>query len=213
MMILFASWRVSKLSVIRAIRNIPEPPPAIRTYNLLLSVGSVLVVLGFVSSLEGKTPSNATLSLIGPALSLFGFGLVLTRFLKNRYAFTVSSLALLVYWGYPLFSWNNPATPPFSSDFTPFVTAGIFMVAAGVLLLVYNINLLIQVVSAIGRPKRNWLPILRIGLSYPASKKVRTGGCTFDVCTCHVYRCCYFDDNDIGSGIVKSTGRSQLWRI
>ncbi len=44
--ILLTSWRVSRLNVIRAIRNIPEPPRGVRTYTWLMVLGVVFIIAG-----------------------------------------------------------------------------------------------------------------------------------------------------------------------
>ena len=43
--ILLASWRISRLNIIRAIRSIPEPPRGKRTYTLLLVVGVAMALV------------------------------------------------------------------------------------------------------------------------------------------------------------------------
>src|SRR3989441_1712837 len=56
--ILFTSWRVSKLNIIRAIRNIPEPPRGIRTYTALLGIGILTIatsVLVYMAAAPAKS--------------------------------------------------------------------------------------------------------------------------------------------------------------
>jgi putative ABC transport system permease protein len=174
--ILLASWRVSRLNIIRAIRDIPEPPHPVRTYTWLLVFGAVSIVLGLVLYFEGKSTSDATAFLLGPALMIFGVGLALSRFLKDRYAFTISSLALLGYWAYPPFSWDNPATPSLggNNNLGPFLIGGIFMVVSGVLLVAFNTDVIMKGITSIFRFKTRWLPVLKIGMSYPGAKRFRT---------------------------------------
>ncbi len=172
--ILLASWRVSKLNIIRAIRDIPEPPAQKRTYTILLIFGGVLVALGVLAFIAGGNQSNLLLFLLGPSIALIGLGLVLSRFVKNRYAFSASSIALLAYWSISSLSWNNPSAPPAGGGFTQFVAGGILMVISGVLLVVFNTDLLMKVTTRLFGVKPSWVPVLRIGLSYPGNKKFRT---------------------------------------
>ena len=175
--ILLASWRVSRLNIIRAIRDVPEPPAGVRTYAWLSIMGGLLIVVGVLLAFEGVSKSNQSLFLVGPSLSIFGAGLTLSRFVKNRYAFTLSSLGILVYWSYPLLSWSNPLSPSTAGGAPTYVDiiAGVFMVFAGVLLVVYNTETIVKVLTRSLSGRSRWLPVLRIGLSYPSSKKFRTG--------------------------------------
>src|SRR5207247_5477488 len=105
--ILLTSWRVSKLNIIRAVRDIPEPPRGVRTYTVLSVHGVVLAILGVFLFEASAAAKSALEALVGPSLVIIGAGLVLSRVLKNRYAFTLTGLALLVQWGVPSFSFNN----------------------------------------------------------------------------------------------------------
>jgi putative ABC transport system permease protein len=174
--IAIASWRVSKLNIIRAIRDIPEPPHSVRTYTRLLILGVVVSVLGFIFYFEGKSSVDPTLFLLGPALLIFGVGLILARFLKNQYAFTISSIAILVYWAYPPFSWNNPATPSLggNNNLGPFIAGGIFMVVSGVILVAFNTDVIMKGITFLFRFRTKSIPVLKIGMSYPGAKKFRT---------------------------------------
>lgn len=172
--ILLASWRVSKLNIIRAIRDIPEPPVERRTYTILFVLGVILLGLGVLTFYEGISQSDLLGFLLGPSIGIIGVGLVLSRFIKNRYAFSLSSIALLVYWSIPFLSWNNPAAPSAGNGFTQYVAGGILMVISAVLLVTYNTDLLMRGITRIFRVRSSWIPVLKIGLSYPGSKKFRT---------------------------------------
>src|SRR5207249_2296580 len=105
--ILLTSWRVSKLNIIRAVRDIPEPPRGVRTYTRLLFLGISLAIIGVALFEASYAAKSAIEALVGPSLVIFGAGLILARFLLNRYAFTLTGIALLVQWGVPSFSFNS----------------------------------------------------------------------------------------------------------
>src|SRR5216684_2666161 len=77
--ILFTSWRVSKLNIIRAIRNIPEPPRGVRTYNVLLVAGVASVAIGVLLFEASFNAKSAVEALVGPSVVIFGAGLILSR--------------------------------------------------------------------------------------------------------------------------------------
>jgi putative ABC transport system permease protein len=180
-----ASWRVSKLNIIRAIRDVPEPPASKRTYNRLFVAGALAVVAGAGLYFEGRASSNLLTFLVGPTLSMFGAGFVLAKFVRNRYAFTASSLAILLYWSYSPLSWASPLAPPApagsSAGFSADITGGVFMVASGVILAVFNTEAIVSAISKLFRGGAGSLAVARIGLSYPGSKKFRTGVTIFMV--------------------------------
>src|SRR5439155_1503365 len=94
-------------NIIRAVRDIPEPPKGLRTYTVLSVLGVVLALVG-VLLFEGSFAAKSAIeALVGPSLVIFGAGLILSRFLLNRYAFTLTGIALLVQWGVPSFSFNS----------------------------------------------------------------------------------------------------------
>src|SRR5207247_10246552 len=82
--ILLTSWRVSKLNIIRAVRDIPEPPRGVRTYTVLSVLGVVLAILGvflFEASFAAKSALEA---LVGPSLVIIGAGIVLPKVITHR---------------------------------------------------------------------------------------------------------------------------------
>ncbi|HLM69836.1 MAG TPA: FtsX-like permease family protein, partial [Thermoplasmata archaeon] len=93
-----ASLRVSRLNIIRAIRDVPDPPPPIRTYTYLAYVGAVSLIVGgllFATNYRGST--DVSYSLLGGGLTILGAGLVASRFLKNRLAFSLAGAGLLLW--------------------------------------------------------------------------------------------------------------------
>ena len=173
--ILLTSWRVSKLNIIRAVRDIPEPPRGVRTYTVLSVLGVVLAILGvflFEASFAAKSALEA---LVGPSLVIIGAGLVLSRFLKNRYAFTLTGLALLVQWGVPSFSFNNSIIQNYTFGPEILIVGGMIMVMGAILLALYNTDVILRILHLFYRGRKRLTVIFKTALSYPASKRFRTG--------------------------------------
>lgn len=172
--ILFTSWRVSKLNIIRAIRNIPEPPRGVRTYTVLSIAGIVAIIIGafvFEASYAAKSAAEA---LVGPSIVIFGAGLILSRFLRNRYAFTITGIALLIQWGVPSLSWNNPLIQKYNFGVEIYFAGGILMVLGGVLLVMYNTDVALKILHGFYRRRKTLIPIFRTALAYPENKRFRT---------------------------------------
>jgi len=173
--ILLTSWRVSKLNIIRAVRDIPEPPRGVRTYTVLSVLGVVLAILGvflFEASFAAKSAIEA---LVGPSLVIIGLGLVLSRFLKNRYAFTLTGLALLVQWGVPSFSFNSSIIQNYTFGPEILIVGGMIMVMGAILLALYNTDVILKILHLFYRGRKRLTVIFKTALSYPASKRFRTG--------------------------------------
>jgi putative ABC transport system permease protein len=173
--ILLTSWRVSKLNIIRAVRDIPEPPRGVRTYTVLSVLGLVLAILGVFLFEVSFAAKSAIEALVGPSLVIIGTGLVLSRFLKNRYAFTLTGLALLVQWGVPSFSFNSSTIQNYTFGPEILIVGGMIMVMGAILLALYNTDVILKILHLFYRGRKRLTVIFKTALSYPASKRFRTG--------------------------------------
>lgn len=172
--ILLASWRTSKLNIIRAIRDIPEPPRGVRTYTVLSIVGLLLIFAGAFLYQTSFAPESAVLFLVGPSLIILGIGLIMSRFLRNRYAFTLTGLGLLIQWGVPQFAWTNPVIADYSFGPELFFTGGLVMVVGAIMVFMFNTDLIVRFLRIFYRLRRSLIPVFRISFSYPSNKKFRT---------------------------------------
>ena len=100
--IVATSVRVSRLNIIRAIRDLEEPP---RVQGRLLWVAAGLVVagLGAVATVQASATHDGFGLLLGPTLVVVGLAPLAARFFP---AHTVNSIAalLVVIWGASLFA-------------------------------------------------------------------------------------------------------------
>jgi len=173
--ILLTSWRVSKLNIIRAVRDIPEPPRGVRTYTRLLFLGISLAIIGVALFEASYAAKSAIEALVGPSLVIFGAGLILARFLLNRYAFTLTGIALLVQWGVPSFSFNSSIIQNYTFGPEILIVGGMFMVAGAILLALYNTDVILRMLRVFYRGRKRLTVIFKTALSYPGNKRFRTG--------------------------------------
>jgi putative ABC transport system permease protein len=172
--ILFTSWRVSKLNIIRAIRDVPEPPRGIRTYTVLMILGIFVVIIGFLVYFSAASAKSALETLLGPTLIIFGSGLVLSRFLKNRVAFTLTGIAILLQWGIPSLSWNNSAIQNYTYGPELYVAGGLIMVLGAIMAVMYNTGSIQRVMRLFYSGRKSLTAIFKTALSYPGNKRFRT---------------------------------------
>jgi len=166
--ILLASWRVSKLNIVRAIRDIPEPVEN-RSTKWQLALGGLLSVLGAALSVAAVVRGDVLFQDLGPSSLAVGLAILLRNVVTSRVAFTASGAFLLVWLLYP----NKPITSS-DTNIDVFVAAGLLMVFGAILLVMFNSEVLIWVATRIGR-RRTWRPVIRTAVAYPMNKKFRTG--------------------------------------
>src|SRR2546428_2142060 len=127
-------------------------------------------ILVFQASFAAKSAIEA---LVGPSLVIFGAGLVLSRFLRNRYAFTLSGFGLLVQWAVPSLSFDSPLVSNYSFGPEVFIIGGIIMVVAAVMVVMNNVDLPLKALRFLLRKRRTLTAIFKIALSYPENKRFR----------------------------------------
>ena len=187
-----ASWNVSRLNIIAAIRNLPDTSIARRqgwlrqalraaALLLLLAAGGYLVWLG--------QESGQTVSFVGGTLLLAGIawggGWVSRRWthgraeLRRRVVNTVIGAGLLALWGVPWSDVLDSELPWFNQNpgFTllSFALSGPFIITGAIMLVMHNADslagLFVRLVGRIGP----LTPVLKTAVAYPLSNRFRTG--------------------------------------
>ncbi len=169
-----ACRRASRLNVVRAIRDVPEPPPPIRTYTTLAYLGVGLAILGaLLYSRTYRGTDDIAYPIVGGAMAIAGAGLVASRFVKNRLAFTAAGVALAIWAGVePLH--DALLGPNHSGGVFNLFVVGIILVGGALLVLLPNAGLLVEGLLRLAGPKARSSPVVRVGLDYPSRQPGRT---------------------------------------
>ena len=171
--VLAASWRVSKLNIVRAIRDIPEPLLAKGGRRYLLSGLSVLALALFLVY-SGAASGQAVGTVSGMSLLPLGLALLIVRFVSPRIPFTLAGMWMIFYCLDP-FEIDSTLFGALEGNLEMFVASGVLTVTGGVLMAMFNSDLLLNgLVRVFGRG-RSLLPVVRTAVSYPLNKKFRTG--------------------------------------
>src|SRR5881628_1900839 len=93
--IVIASWRVSKLNIVRAIRDIPEPVPH-RSTRRQVAAGAAIAVLGALGFVVALLRENLLLQDLGPVGLAFGVAVLTMRAVPARAVFTAAGLMLVL---------------------------------------------------------------------------------------------------------------------
>jgi putative ABC transport system permease protein len=170
--VLISSWRVSRLNVVRAMRDIPEPDKRGRTV-LAVIVAVLLPLAGAIAVWQGLETRTTAFYLGGLSLLIIGAAL-LARVLgvTDRVAFSMSGLALLALWLTPA-SITTPADMARGPEM--FFVSGIALVVAGVWLVVFNADVILRVVVALFGRIKGLPPVLKTAVKYPTQSLFRTG--------------------------------------
>ncbi len=166
--IVIASWRVSKLNIVRAIRDIPEPVPH-RSTRRQVAAGAAIAVLGALGFIVALLRENLLLQDLGPVGLAFGVAVLTMRVLPARAVFTAAGAFIV---GWVLSPWKFFSIA--NADITLFIAAGLMLVLGGLLVVLFNSDSILAVATRLVR-RRTWRPVVRTAIAYPMNKKFRTG--------------------------------------
>jgi putative ABC transport system permease protein len=173
--ILVSSWRVSRLNIVSAIRDISEPPKE-REGRKFLIFGILGLIIGALMLWGGYESRSAALYTTGISLIPLCLAMILRRFgLSSRLVYSLAAGAVLLYWVLP-WEWVAYIEPEgMTGDFEMFFISGIFMVASATVLIVWNATILTNLVSFLGQTFSRWLPAVKTAVAYPLASRGRTG--------------------------------------
>jgi len=173
--VIAASGRASRLNIVRAIRDIPEPKPPVRTYTFLAYLGVAMVVLGLLGFSESyRGTGDISYPIITGSIVILGAGLIAARFVRNRIAFSVTGAALVVWTGWEPLHVYLLGTAHSSGIFNLFVV-GVIMVGGSLMVILLNADPLVALLRRILGQRAQASPVIRIGTSYPTRQPGRTG--------------------------------------
>ena len=170
----FASRRVSRLNIVRAIRDVPEPHFA-RAGRRTLIWGVLVTVVGILILFAGVGSSQLAAFSLGVSILPMGLAMVLRwRGVSQRVVLSGVGLWLVVYWLLPA-SVIESIKDDWNQDFSIFFMSGVGVVAGAVLLTVNNSPAVLAIVTqTVGRFRR-FTPVIKSAVSYPLRFGFRTG--------------------------------------
>ncbi len=198
--IAFASWKASKLNIIRAIRNLPEPRykrhnevdadntyststgPGLFLFNTVLRQYEVIFMvlsgsLLFASLVDiGMFYHELWAAYCGLCCFIYATGLLLRRYIPDEKAFILSGGLVLLIWCYPYDIFDRLFNVTMTGEeVDKALLAGIFMVSSALLVTMSGSNYMLGLLMKIFGRFRSLAPVLRIAISYPLSNRFRTG--------------------------------------
>jgi putative ABC transport system permease protein len=170
-----SAWRVSRLNIVSAVRNLPEPPAQKRRKWRWIG-GLVAMGLGALLAFSGVNGSQAMPFILGIAVFTIGAVPVAQALgVPQRVAYTAAGLLIVVVCLLP-FDWlDTLAGTDLRMNFSVWIVSGILLVLGASWVIVYNADLLLGAVTGVAGRIRSLTPILRLSIAYPLRSRFRTG--------------------------------------
>jgi len=161
----FSAWRVSRMNIVSAIRNLPDTPHPKRRRRRWIP-GVIGVVLGVLLIASGaRAKDNVTISLGVALAGLSSVPLLHLTGMSDRLAHTIVGLALLLWFTTPASRWIFGET---KQNMGVFLIGGLVIVIASTWTIMYN-------APALASRVRTSSPVLRMAMAYPLRNLFRTG--------------------------------------
>jgi len=163
----FTSWRISRLNIISAIRDLPEPKTR-RSRLLVMGGGAAAMVLGVAMLALGLSSNNAFLAIASVPIAVVGAALIAKDQLSPTVLGGLGGL-VAVLWGvffFPLM----PADMTREIDITFFLLFGVVIVAGGVAITTVLGPVIQRLFTTGNRPMIE----ARVAMAYPSARMFRT---------------------------------------
>ena len=192
LIVVTSSWRVSRLNIVSAIRNLPEEANAQRrstVSKVMRWLGGPLLLLAGAGVLFAASQRNVvTLWQIGSTLVSMGLLLLIERVLERtamradnirRIIYSLIGIGLLAIWGLP---WNQligrTGFQVLAADqawvLASLALSGPLLIIGAILVIMNNADVLANWASLIFGNLRSVAPVLKTAIAYPLSARFRT---------------------------------------
>jgi len=137
--------------------------------------GPFLTLVGVLLMLGGVSAKSIFQFSTGLTFVALGLSLLLSRYLPKRPVYTFFAAVMLVFWLLPQ-DWANKILPDLGTGgFEMFFVSGLSMVTFATLIIMWNAEIAVGLISTLGRTFSRWLPAVKTAVAYPLASKGRTG--------------------------------------
>jgi putative ABC transport system permease protein len=168
-----SAWRVSRLDVVAAVRNLPSPVRR-RPRRAQWRRGALAAVVGGLVTAVGVSSGGATAFLLGVSIVIIGL-VPVARALGagDRLAHTLGGVALVVWWLLP-FRFYDALAGELTWGFSVWVVAGIVVVLGATWTIMHNADVALDLVARTLGRVRALAPVVRMAVAYPLRSRLRT---------------------------------------
>src|SRR5918994_745129 len=170
-----SAWKVSRLNIVSAIRNTPEPLVR-KSRKRRWIPGTIAVLTGLALTTSGLSSADAASFMLGVSLVILGaVPLARAAGLSERIVFTTAGLLMVAFWLLP-FDWvETLAGKELQWGMAVWIMGGIFVVVGSAWTLIYNADLLLGALAGTLGRIRGLAPVLKMAIAYPLRNRFRTG--------------------------------------
>jgi putative ABC transport system permease protein len=168
----FSAWRVSRMNIVTAIRNLPEPPTRKgRRRRWVLGLAGLLG--GGLLAAIGVMQEDAIVLGLGVSVSILALvPLARAAGVPDRLARTAGGLGLVAWFVLPMSEW---LLGDLKTNFSIFILSGIMIVVGATWTIMYNADVLLGALSSSLGRVRSLAPVLKMAVAYPLRSVFRTG--------------------------------------
>ena len=169
-----SSWKISRLNVVAAVRDIPEVRSAKRKKSGL-AWGVLFLLTGTLLTMMGLTGEQALPFYAGMSILPFGIARIVSFFgAPSRPVYTAVGLYILLLWLLPR-DVAESLWGELDGEMEMFFLSGIFLVIGATIVTIHNTDLLLAALNRLGGVFRSKLPAFRTAIAYPGAARDRTG--------------------------------------
>jgi len=170
--VVFSARRVSRMNIVTAIRDLPEPPAEKGRKRRWLP-GAIGLVAGAALIVSGINAEDAVVLAFGVSLVVLSLVPLLQLLgLPERAVHTGAGLALLCWFVLPISRW---LFGEMKVNFSIFLLGGLMIVLGASWTIVYNADVVLGGLAAATARFRGLAPVLRMAIAYPLRARFRTG--------------------------------------
>ena len=168
----FSAWRVSRMNIVTAIRNLPVPSAA-KERRRRRYFGVAALLFGALLVVSGIKAKDAVVLGLGFSLVVLGLVPIVRAFgLPERAVHTGAGLALVAWFVLPISRW---LFGELKVNFSIFVLGGLMIVIGASWTIMYNADVLLGSLGATLGRVRGLAPVLKMSMAYPLRSLFRTG--------------------------------------
>jgi putative ABC transport system permease protein len=167
----FSARRVSRMNIVSAIRNLPEPPASARRSRWVL--GAIGLTLGALLAYAGVSSNDGIVLGFGVLFLVLGLAPI-ARVLgaSDRVVYTAAGLALVAWFVLPMSRW---LLGDLKTNFSMFILSGLAIVVGASWALMYNADAVSGALTATLGRNRRLAPVIKLSLAYSLASRFRTG--------------------------------------
>jgi putative ABC transport system permease protein len=167
--IILASWRITNINIVRAIRDIEEPAQE-RASRLSVALGGVIIAVALAAF--ALSYGDLVVRYVAPCIAFIGMALMMRGFASPKLSFSTGGVGIIAWTLYAIATFFDEQGE--NTEYL-FIGSGVFLVLAAVIIVMFNSEAVVALVSGTVGRVRSMRPVVKTAISHPLNKRFRTG--------------------------------------